>query len=186
MIVTDPLAPIYSSRLMLIPMTPAFLEASLADDRAQAEAILGQRINADWYDEGWLMRLRLDDLRKNPAYQPWSVRAIIHSAEGIMVGHTGFHTMPDPDYLRAILPDSVEMGYTIFPGFRRQGYASEACQAMMDWAYRSQQIRRFVLSISPDNEASLRIAHRLGFLRIGEHIDAEDGVEYIFARILGE
>jgi [ribosomal protein S5]-alanine N-acetyltransferase len=186
MIVIDPLAPICSPRLSLIPMTPALLEASLAEDRALAEEILGLRVHADWYDEGWLMRLRLDDLRKDPAYQPWSVRAIVHNADGLMIGHTGFHTLPDPDYLRGILPASVEMGYTIFPDFRGQGYATEACQAMMDWAYRSHQIRRFVLSIAPDNEASLRIAHKLGFIRIGEHVDAEDGIEYIFARILGE
>lgn len=184
MLVTDPLAPICSPRLLLFPMTPAFLEASLADNRAQAEEILGQHIHADWFDEGWLMRLRLDDLRTDPAYQPWSVRAIVHSAHGVMIGHTGFHTMPGPAYLRAILPNSVEIGYTIFPDFRGQGYATEACQAMMDWAYNSHKIRHFVLSIAPDNEASLRIAHKLGFLRIGEHIDAEDGVEYIFGRIL--
>jgi [ribosomal protein S5]-alanine N-acetyltransferase len=183
---TDPLAPIHSPRLSLIPLTPAFFEASMAGDQVAAEGILGHAIPTDWYDEGWLMRLRLDDLRKNPDYQPWSVRAIVHKETGGMIGHTGFHTLPDPDYLRPILPGGVEMGYTIFPDFRGQGYATEACRALMDWAYDSHQIRRFVLSIAPDNEASLRIAHKLGFIRIGEHVDAEDGIEYIFARILGE
>jgi RimJ/RimL family protein N-acetyltransferase len=167
-------------------MTPAFLEASLGGDRAQAEAILGSTIHPDWYNEEWLMRLRLNDLRKSPDYQPWSVRAIVHNRTGQMIGHTGFHTLPDPDYLRTIAPGSVEMGYTIFPNFRGQGYATEACQAMMDWAHDSHQIHCFILSISPDNEASLRIAHKLGFLRIGEHVDQEDGIEYIFARILAE
>ncbi|MBX3001893.1 MAG: GNAT family N-acetyltransferase [Caldilineaceae bacterium] len=181
---TDPLAPIRSPRLSLIPLTPAFLETSLSDDWAAAERILGHTIHADWYDEGWLMRLRLDDLRKTPAYQPWSVRAIVHSEMGLMIGHTGFHTVPGPDYLRSILRGGVEIGYTIFSDFRGQGYATEACQAMMSWAHDLHQITRFILSIAPDNEASLRVAHKLGFIRIGEHVDAEDGIEYIFGRIL--
>jgi RimJ/RimL family protein N-acetyltransferase len=181
---TDPLTPIHSARLTLIPLTAAFFEASLAGEWTAAEAMLGHILPADWYEEDWLMRLRLDDLRKDPAYQPWSVRAIVHNETGTMIGHANFHTQPDPDYLRSILPGGVEMGYTIFLDFRGQGYATEACRALMDWACESHQIKRFVLSISPDNEPSLRIAHKLGFIRIGEHVDPEDGIEYIFARIL--
>lgn len=180
----DLLAPIRTPRLSLIPLTPAFLKASLTGQQEAAEAMLGHAIPADWYEEGWLMQLRLDDLANNPAYQPWSVRAIVHNEMDMMIGHTGFHTLPDPGYLRAILPGGVEMGYTIFPAFRGHGYATEACGGMMTWAHESHQVDRFVLSIAPDNLASLRIAHKLGFIRIGEHVDPEDGIEYIFGRIL--
>ena len=38
----------------------------------------------------------------------------------------------------------------------------------------------FLLSISPDNAASLAIAAKLGFTRIGEQMDEVDGLEWVF------
>ena len=42
---------IMTDRLLLWPMTAAFLEASLAGDVAAAEAELGARIENDWFAE---------------------------------------------------------------------------------------------------------------------------------------
>lgn len=177
---------IVCDRLRLVSMTSAFLEASLKEQRNEASQMLGVDIAPDWFDEQWLMRLRLNDLQRDSALQPWLLRAIIHSTSNSMVGHIGFHTAPNPAYLNDIAPGGIEVGYTIFPAYRRQGYATEACRGLMDWAHTEHAINRFILSIAPDNTPSLRIAHRLGFIRIGEHVDPEDGIEYIFAHILGE
>ncbi len=179
-------APIKSDRLTLVSMTPAFLEASLRDQREEAAHLLGAVVAADWFDEQWLMRLRLDDMNRDGSLLPWLLRAVVLTESNSMIGHVGFHTAPDPDYLRELAPGGIEIGYTIFPAFRRQGYATEACRALMDWAHSEHNINRFILSISPENEPSIRIAHKLGFIRIGEQIDEEDGVEYLFAHILGE
>lgn len=178
-----PTAPVLitTERLDLIPMTPAFLAACLARDWDAAEQALPLSIPADWYDEQDLMALRLAQMREDPSLQPWLLRAIGLREAQVMIGHLGFHTAPDPDYLREIAPGAVEFGYTIFPPYRRQGYAYEAAQALMQWARTTHGITRFVLSIAPDNEPSLRLAAKLGFERIGEHVDAEDGLEYIFA-----
>lgn len=40
----------------------------------------------------------------------------------------------------------------------------------------------FILSIRPDNVASLAMARSLGFLEIGAHIDDEDRLELYFER----
>jgi RimJ/RimL family protein N-acetyltransferase len=34
--------------------------------------------------------------------------------------------------------------------------------------------------VAPDNEPSLAIIRKLGFVRTGEHIDEEDGLEHVF------
>lgn len=52
----------------------------------------------------------------------------------------------------------------------------------MDWARREHGVRDFVLTISPDNLPSQRLAAGLGFSRIGEHVDEVDGLEHILAR----
>jgi L-amino acid N-acyltransferase YncA len=49
----------------------------------------------------------------------------------------------------------------------------------MAWA-RTQRVRSFVVSIRPDNTPSLAIAQNLGFRRVGQHIDQEEGLEYVF------
>ena len=102
-----------------------------------------------------------------------------------MVGHIGFHTRPGEKYLEELAPGGVELGWTVFGRERRQGYAREAAEGLMEWARRFHGVTRFVVSISPANLASLELARRLGFKRIGSHIDEEDGPEDIFERRLG-
>jgi ribosomal-protein-alanine N-acetyltransferase len=72
------------------------------------------------------------------------------------------------------------MGYTVMPDHRRRGYAVEAASGMMDWARRIHGVRRFRLSISPSNDPSLAMAAKMGFVRTGEQMDEEDGLEYVF------
>jgi RimJ/RimL family protein N-acetyltransferase len=79
----------------------------------------------------------------------------------------------------------VELGYTVFESERRRGYAREAAAGLMEWPHRVHGATRFVISISPANPASLQLARRLGFGRIGSHVDEEDGPEDIFERSLG-
>jgi RimJ/RimL family protein N-acetyltransferase len=62
------------------------------------------------------------------------------------------------------------------------GYASEAAQALMEWATREHKVTRFVVSISPMNEPSLRLAKKFGFRKVGTVTDPEDGVEDVFVR----
>lgn len=174
------LLPITSSRLALVPMSVEFLEACLAGDHAAAEAIIGVHVSDEWYGEQWLIELRLNDLRADPAYQPWSLRAIVLPESNTMIGHIGFHTPPGPAYLQPYAPGGIEIGYTVFPAHRRQGYAREAVNAMIDYA-RGQAVPRFVLSISPENTASLAIARHFGFVKVGTYDDPEDGEEIIFA-----
>jgi ribosomal-protein-alanine N-acetyltransferase len=171
---------IASQRLDLIPMSPAFLEASLAGDEVKAARLLELEIPADWFRERELIQLRLGQLRREPALQPWLLRAIGLRQQKHMIGHIGFHTGPDPSYLRDIARGAIEYGYTVFPAFRRQGYAREACAALMTWAFQEQRVEGFVVAIRLDNIASLRLAQSFGFKRIGSHVDEVDGLEDIY------
>ncbi|MCW5880542.1 MAG: GNAT family N-acetyltransferase [Anaerolineae bacterium] len=173
---------IETDRLVLIPMTTAFFEACLAGDLDTASQVIGLRVPEDWLLEGAVMRVFLERLRRDPAAQPWLMRGIGLRATGEMIGTLGFHLPPDAEYLRGVAPGGVEMGYTVFPAWRRQGYAREACAGLMGWATREQGITRFVVSISPENEPSLRLAAHFGFRKVGYHIDDEDGLEDIFVR----
>jgi len=173
---------ICSERLDLIPMSPEFLQASLQGDQARVQELIGLTVPKDWPDKRDLVELRLGQLQGDPFLQPWLLRAIGLRHQGTMVGHIGFHTQPGAEYLRKLAPGGVEFGYTVFPEFRRLGYAREACVALMEWALQVHGVARFVVSIGPTNSASVALARQLGFLRIGSHVDEVDGPEEIFER----
>lgn len=174
------IAPIYSDRLNLIPMTPAFMRASLKHSVLEASRHMQLTLPEGWPGEYTnVLSLRLKQLEDDPAYQPWSLRAMALRGAGIMVGHIGFHTAPGADYLLPYSPGAVEFGFCVYPSFRRQGYAREASVALMGWARQAHKVRSFVMTIRPDNLASQALAAQLGFVRIGSHIDEVDGLEDI-------
>jgi RimJ/RimL family protein N-acetyltransferase len=171
---------ISSDRLDLVPLAPNILRFSLSRDELSVERLLGLSVPPYWYEEGNFIRFRLQQLTEDPTYLPWSVRAISLRAGRQMVGYTGFHTKPAHPYLKPHAANGVEFGFEVFPPYRRQGYAREACNAVMRWAHDHHKVTEFIVSISPDNIPSRRLAQSLGFERVGSHIDEEDGLEDIF------
>lgn len=174
-------ATIHTERLDLILMPPLFFDVAMHGDQAQAARLLGVSIPAEWWPVSPHKQMRLAQVRANPGLEPWMERAIVLRASQTMVGSIAFHMAPAPEPVRPLGPGGVEFGYTIFPQYRRQGYATEACQALMSWA-QQQGVTRFLLSISPQNQPSLRIAAHFGFSKIGEQMDEEDGLEEIYER----
>lgn len=142
---------IQTDRLELVSISPAFLDAVLGGRRADAEEIAGFELPGDWPDERdrRLLRRRRDEMRQDPGSQEWLLRAMIQVAEDRpMIGHIGFHGPPET-------VGRAELGYTVRAKHRRRGYASEAARALMDWAARAHDVRRFFVAIALDNAASL-------------------------------
>ena len=173
---------IHAPRLDLIALSPDFLKASIRGDLESATQLIDLVIPAEWLDAQWLMEMRLAKMRDDPALEPWLLRAIALRETKTMVGFIGFHTLPGADYLNQYALGGVEFGYTIFSDYRRRGYASEAAKALMDWATHEHHVTRFIVSISPTNEASLRLAQKFGFRKVGSFTDPEEGVEDVFLR----
>jgi RimJ/RimL family protein N-acetyltransferase len=171
-----------SNRLELVSMGPAILEALLADDYAAAEQLGGFHIPHDLIIRQSTLQMRLHQMQAKPESQPWLLRAIVLRQTQTMCGRIGFHSEPGPEDLRQVAADGVEIGYAVGERFRRHGYAKEATITLMRWAYEKHQQRAFILSIAPDNVASLALAHSLGFNEIGSHIDEADGIELYFER----
>jgi ribosomal-protein-alanine N-acetyltransferase len=172
-------APIRTERMELVSMSPAFLRAALDDDTAAARQILGVEPNSELVPLGrHVMTLRLAQMTVDPTEQEWLLRAFIRRrSQPEMVGFGGFHGRPDAR-------GAAELGYTIFAEHRRLGYAREAVQGLMSWAESVHGVRRFICSISPDNEASLGLAHGFGFVQTGTQWDDIDGLEQVLERVV--
>jgi RimJ/RimL family protein N-acetyltransferase len=166
---------IASQRLDLVWMSPEFIRASLEGREADAAMTLGVRLPQDWPSDAavWLKH-RLDQMVRDHSQAEWLIRAIVSREDGAMAGHITFHGRAEDG--------RAELGYTVFEEYRRRGYATEATMAMMKWAAARHGVRTFVLSISPENEASLGVARKLGFEQTGSQIDDVDGLELVFER----
>ena len=175
----DEVPSIQTARLELVSMSVPFLEALAGRDIEAASAEIGAAVPR-WLPEQLelFVQYRLATLRVNPAARPWLGRALVlKEADGTrrVIGTVGFHAPPDE-------AGRVEIGYRVDPAYRRQGYALEAVRGLFDWAA-ARGVHRFVASISPDNKASLSLAAKFGFERVGEQIDDVDGLEYVFETI---
>ncbi len=156
-----------------VRLPPPVLEALLSGDLAAARTATGAPLT-EWFlsDEvTWLWRMRLDQVRADPAAQDWVVRAVVVEPEGV-VGHAGFHGPPDAD-------GAVEVGYTVLPHLRGRGYATAALRALVADAAAVPGVRVVRASVSPDNAASLAVVRRVGFVHVGEQVDEEDGLELV-------
>jgi [ribosomal protein S5]-alanine N-acetyltransferase len=91
----------------------------------------------------------------------------------------GFHGPVDKD-------GTLEIGYEVFPAYRRQGYAREAVVAMFRWAQGDTAVLRFRASVSPENEPSRNLVAGLGFVEVDSQWDEEDGEETVFERDAGQ
>ena len=169
---------IITPRLELWLMTAEFMQESLAG--TLAKDALEFTPHERWLDESNFIQVRERQYRKEPGYDSWGVWAILQRDKRQMIGHIGFHTTPNAEYLRPYVADAVEFGFSVYPAYRSQGFATEAARGLIDWATREKQQRRFVVSISPSNDHSQAIARKLGFVRIAEWEDDVDGTEVVF------
>jgi RimJ/RimL family protein N-acetyltransferase len=167
------LAPVVTPRLEL-HVLPAPLVAALAAEDLAAARALDPPYDVDagtfWDDLGTLRR-RHAQLQADPSEEPWLLRAAVRAGTREVVGRVGFHAPPDDD-------GTVEIGYAVRPEHRRQGYAGERARGLIAWG-RDHGATACLASVSPPNAASLALVARLGFVRVGEQIDEEDGLEWV-------
>ena len=157
-------------------MSIPLMQALVARDLAAAEREIGASIPEGFSDNlDHFLRYRLAQLDADPTILSWLARAMVLTDEaGVrrVVGTIGFHGAPD-DLGR------LEIGYRIESDHRRQGLTREAVRGMLDWAASERGVHRFIVSIRPDNAASLGLAAQFSFVQTGTQMDDIDGLELV-------
>jgi RimJ/RimL family protein N-acetyltransferase len=62
--------------------------------------------------------------------------------------------------------DETEVGWALRRDAWGHGYATEAARACVEWGFASLELPYLTAMIHPQNEASIRLAHRLGMSRL--------------------
>jgi RimJ/RimL family protein N-acetyltransferase len=168
---------IRTPRLELVSMTVPVMRALQDNDLETAGRDVAATVTPGLADDLVdFLRYRLAQVEADPSVRQWLGRLMVLTDEAgqrRVIGTIGFHGRPDDQ-------GRLEVGYRVEAPYRRQGFAREAVRAMFDWAASEHGIHRFIASISPTNEPSLRLAEGFGFQRTGEHIDEIDGLEIEF------
>jgi RimJ/RimL family protein N-acetyltransferase len=117
--------------------------------------------------------IRAEQVVEDPSSAAWITGIVWDPERGLAVGRAGFHGPPDADGM-------VEVGYSIDPQFRRQGYARAALRALLARAEAEPGVRTFRATIAPDNVASRDLVLAHGLVEVGEQEDDEDGLEIVY------
>src|SRR5437868_10119736 len=99
----------------------------------------------------WLQR-NLD----HQAQYGYGLFAVIHKPSGVLIGDCGLEVMTIDD--RPI----AELGYDFRSDYWNQGYATEAANAVRDYAFSQLQLPQLISLIRAGNQASRRVAEKIG------------------------
>ena len=169
----DPPAVLSGPRLDLVLVTVEQL-LSRADGNSAPPAPLAYDDPDDvLHPDRSALRFRVAQVREDPSVNPWLIRLAVLRETGVIVGNGGFHDRPDARGM-------VEVGYTVLPRHRRQGYGRELAETLWRYATGHPGVRVLRASVRPDNAASLAIIRGAGFEHVGEQDDPEDGLEWVF------
>lgn len=64
----------------------------------------------------------------------------------------------------------IELGYTLNSMYQNKGFATEALVKVIDFLFTDLKKHRIVLSIDPENKASIQLAERLTFRKEGHFV----------------
>ena len=117
-------------------------------------------LSADW----------LTQIHSATSSDPWVHRfTLIQRACDAMIGSCGFKGPPTADGV-------VEIAYGIAPDYQGNGYATEAAQALVSYAFSNSKVRIVRAHTLPMPNASTRVLEKCGFKHTGEIMDSEDGL----------
>lgn len=145
-----------TERLELIPFSSDLIKLLVADRAALAEKLAAQ-LPADWPEPDLDRVFRTDAwiARQDRSGDDWGGYLAILKAGRIVIGYPGFIGAPDSE-------GAVEIGYSIADSYQGQGFATEAVQALIEWALRQPQVKQVTAGCDSDNYASRRVLEKLG------------------------
>jgi RimJ/RimL family protein N-acetyltransferase len=151
-------------RLELIAFTPALAQAELAGSPTLSAA-LDAVVPASWpppLNDPETFRFVADRLSEDPAAAGWWFWYVALRGQGprLLAGTAGFKGRPTAD-------GTVEIGYSVLPEHQRRGIATEACRALLDWAFGWPQVQRVVADTFPDLLPSLGVMRKLDMQPLG-------------------
>jgi ribosomal-protein-alanine N-acetyltransferase len=125
-------------------------------EKARLGEMLEVAVPASWpgQDLAEALPVFVQNMEQEPQNSVWS-GLIIHKTDRVLIGDMGFHGGPDEQ-------GAVEIGYSIVPEYRNQGYATEMVNGLIHWAFQEQGIKVITAETLKDNTASIKVLTKAG------------------------
>jgi RimJ/RimL family protein N-acetyltransferase len=91
----------------------------------------------------------------------WWAVILMNDNKEKLIGHISLFQV-EPEVFR-----TWEIGYIFNPVYQNRGYATEACQAVIDYTFTKLNAHRIVAFCTPANKASWRVLEKCGLTREG-------------------
>ncbi len=162
-----------SSRLELHPLTTFELRL-LKKDRKEMELYKGWQVSNQIIDDYFreqivpVMDWWISQTEQHPAHYQWfTAWEIVLQKPKIAIGGIGFMGLP--------IDGETMVGYHIDQTFQSCGYASEALQTLLDWAFQNPDLKSVLAHTNLDNLASQKVLLKNDFQAQGTTYD--EGVQ---------
>lgn len=172
---------LHTPRLSLIPLSNRHLQVWSQSGRKDLEKMLDLQHNP-WnmelfYEQETSQALRdywIPQTAKFPVDYFWYTNwEIILKASSCSVGGIGFAGLPDNH-------GTTEIGYALDQKFRGKGIATEAVQALSEWAFQDADLRMIRAETPVDNVGSQRVLEKNYFQKTGEKTLALENPMQVF------
>lgn len=95
----------------------------------------------------------------------WLALAVYHIDDAKMIGEVGVFVKPEPE-------SEGDIGWMIHPDYHGRGYATEAAQIVIRFAFEQRGLHRLTSECNTRNTASWRLMERLGMRREGHSLQS--------------
>jgi [ribosomal protein S5]-alanine N-acetyltransferase len=162
---------LHTPRLTLIPLSHQQLLVWHQSGRKDLEKILNLQPNP------WKLELFYEQetqTAKFPSDYYWYTSwEIIHKDSSCSVGGIGFAGLPDDE-------GATEIGYALDEKFRGKGIATEAVQALSNWAFQDPGLHKLRAETPVDNVESQRVLEKNNFQKTGQKTIALENPLQVF------
>jgi len=125
------------------------------------------------------LRHRIPKVKKDPKFAEIGLVLAILKSTREVIGSAGFHDFPNEKGM-------IEIGFAIVPEKQNQGFGVELLIGAWKMICKQPDVKILRYTVSPKNATSLHIINKLGFKKVGEQIDPDDGLELIYEKSVEE
>lgn len=155
------------------------LRRLLPDDLDNLYALYSDQEIRRYFPEGTLTYEETKDelewfLNGHPDHPQLGLWATIHKDTNHFIGRCGL--LPWTIEQRA----EVEVAYLLDKAYWGQGLATEAAQAIVDYGFEQLHLTRLICLIDPQNQASIKVAGRIG-MTLEKELEDENGPYLVYS-----
>lgn len=147
-----------TKHLQLIPFSLDLIKATLIGKSHLGE-VLAVTVPEAWPGDDFaeVLPMLLTQMEEQAPETAWNW-LIIHKRDRALVGDVGFLHGPEDG--------KAEIGYSIVPEYRNQGYATEAALYLIHWALQQREIKVVTAQCLSDNHSSIKVLEKVGMRQV--------------------